>query len=302
LGVVFEFDYGDGPTLMYASADGFSCIYWVGGGVKAPHYDGGLPVELTHKISHLAKEYLPSIYDELDVAGSLPPRPRLGTVRISLITSKGLWTVLLPKDKLKQSSSGIGGIYKHFVQLFGALLGASQVSFEEPLARAKGSNFLVGSSLSLESILPRVSSLNSRIYAFLFDLGFYALFFSILTYFVSFFLNFGDVMVSLFYIGALLTLAPFFSAWMESSVDWGFATLGKRLFGLRVYRTDDADETLGPSFLQAFARNTTKFLLSPLFCFTGFMWALYSPYHRAWHDLLADTIILDPPSGTSERL
>lgn len=292
LGVVFEFDYGDGPTLMYASQEGFSSMYWVGGAVKAPHYDGGSTVDLANKIINIAREYLPSVYDELEGGLGTPSRPRRDFARFSLVTTKGLWTVLLSRDKLRSASSGVGGLYKSFVNLFSALLGPSAVSSESPLTRVEGQKLAAGFALPLDLLVDRVSSLDHRIYAFGADLIFYAIGASLFTYFLSLFISVFGVMSFIFYLAVVFCLLPVMSAWMESSSQWGYSTLGKRIFGIRVFSLDTAEETLGPTFIQALARNMVKYTISPLFCFTGFMWALYSPYGRAWHDLLGDTVVL----------
>ncbi len=293
LGVVFEFDYGDGPTLMYASEEGFSAMYWVGGAVKAPHYDGGVTVDIAKKIMNIAREYLPSVYDELDADGGLPTRPRSEFVRMTLVTTKGYWTVLLSREKLRSASSGVGGLYKSFNNLFSALLGPSEVSSEGPLTRRGGSNLGASMSLPLDSLTHRVSTLNYRIYAFGLDLLVYGIGAIVFSYIISFFIHTTDIMSLILYCVFVYSALPVLSAWMESSSEWGYRTLGKRIFGMRVFSLDTAEETLGPSFVQSLARNMVKYIASPLFCFTGFMWALYNPYGRAWHDLLGDTVILN---------
>lgn len=65
-------------------------------------------------------------------------------------------------------------------------------------------------------------------------------------------------------------------------------TLGKRLFGLRVVRLDGG--ALGP--LRGLVRAAGYILSTPL-CSLGFLWALFQPDSRAWHDLLAGSVVVE---------
>jgi uncharacterized RDD family membrane protein YckC len=64
-------------------------------------------------------------------------------------------------------------------------------------------------------------------------------------------------------------------------------TIGKRLLGLRV--TDNRGQylTVGRSFARNFAK-----IVSYLPCGLGFLWALWSKQKRAWHDMLARTLVV----------
>lgn len=66
------------------------------------------------------------------------------------------------------------------------------------------------------------------------------------------------------------------------------ATLGKRLFGLRV--VDLEGRRPGP--LRALLRALGYLLSTPLFNL-GFVWSLFHPTSRAWHDLLAGTVVVE---------
>ena len=76
-----------------------------------------------------------------------------------------------------------------------------------------------------------------------------------------------------------------YGAGLESS-PWQ-ATIGKQWMGIKV--TDSSGGRLG--FLQASGRHAAKYL-SALPCFAGFMAALLSPRHLAWHDRLAETRVV----------
>ncbi|HAH07182.1 MAG TPA: hypothetical protein DCM05_11790 [Elusimicrobia bacterium] len=66
------------------------------------------------------------------------------------------------------------------------------------------------------------------------------------------------------------------------------ATVGKRLLGLRVVRPDGSKLGLGRSVVRALGYLAGM----PLFNL-GFVWALFHPESRAWHDLLAATIVVE---------
>ena len=64
-------------------------------------------------------------------------------------------------------------------------------------------------------------------------------------------------------------------------------TLGKRLFGLRVTDNNGKSLTIGRSL----GRNVAKIIsLIPLAL--GFFWAIWSDRKRAWHDMIAKTLVV----------
>ena len=67
----------------------------------------------------------------------------------------------------------------------------------------------------------------------------------------------------------------------------GGQTLGKMIFGLRVVRTDG--QTL--SFFRAFLR-AVSYVVSALPLCLGFLWAGITAKKRAWHDWIADTMVV----------
>jgi len=71
------------------------------------------------------------------------------------------------------------------------------------------------------------------------------------------------------------------------------ATLGKRLLGLRVVRPDGAR----PGLLRGAVRALGYLLSMPLFNL-GFVWALFQRESRAWHDLLAATVVVEAEAKT----
>jgi len=68
-------------------------------------------------------------------------------------------------------------------------------------------------------------------------------------------------------------------------------TPGKKLFGLRVVRTDG----LPVSYGQAFVRAIGYFI--SLFMWLGFLWALWDRRNQTWHDKLAGTLVIQSPKS-----
>lgn len=83
-----------------------------------------------------------------------------------------------------------------------------------------------------------------------------------------------------------VVLVLYFSVF-ESS--WRQATPGKMLFGMFV--TDDAGRRL--SFGRALGRSLAK-LPSAACCFIGYAMALFTSRSQALHDLIANTLVLEP--------
>ena len=67
----------------------------------------------------------------------------------------------------------------------------------------------------------------------------------------------------------------------------GGQTLGKRVIGIRVVRTDGTNL----SYTRAFARSFSYIISSFFFCL-GFLWALWDRKKQAWHDKIADTMVV----------
>lgn len=74
-------------------------------------------------------------------------------------------------------------------------------------------------------------------------------------------------------------------------------TIGKAVTGVRVIRPDGGRPTIGQSTGRALARS----FLSPVIVYLGYLWALFDDRRRTWHDLLADTLVIqaDPSSRPS---
>lgn len=66
------------------------------------------------------------------------------------------------------------------------------------------------------------------------------------------------------------------------------ATPGKMALGLRVVRTDGQPV----DWLTAFMREVIGKTLSTLPLLLGYLWAFFHPRRQAWHDLIADTVVV----------
>ncbi|WP_135257796.1 RDD family protein [Thermus caldilimi] len=68
------------------------------------------------------------------------------------------------------------------------------------------------------------------------------------------------------------------------------ATPGKMALGLKVVRTDGQPV----DWLTAFMREVVGKTLSTLPLLLGYLWAFFHPKRQAWHDLIADTLVVRP--------
>ncbi|MFN4071094.1 MAG: RDD family protein [Thermus caldifontis] len=66
------------------------------------------------------------------------------------------------------------------------------------------------------------------------------------------------------------------------------ATPGKMALGLRVVRTNGQPV----DWLTAFMREVIGKTLSALPLLLGYLWAFFHPRRQAWHDLIADTVVV----------
>ncbi|MFD3004527.1 RDD family protein [Thermus tengchongensis] len=68
------------------------------------------------------------------------------------------------------------------------------------------------------------------------------------------------------------------------------ATPGKMALGLKVVRTDGQPV----DWLTAFVREVPGKTLAALPLLLGYLWAFFHPKRQAWHDLIADTLVVRP--------
>ena len=118
-----------------------------------------------------------------------------------------------------------------------------------------------------------------------------------------FFFIIGLIVLSLVYLITespvlmyLLTLVIFLVYTVLPTYYWG-ATLGKLALGLRVVK-DDGSKL---DFTDALIREYTGRFFSSFVLGLGYLWTLFHPHHRGWHDLMADTLVIhivpEPPKA-----
>jgi uncharacterized RDD family membrane protein YckC len=282
--VIMEFDGGKGPTMIYASSDSYACAYWHQGGKKWSVFDKGEGSLLAKRLCSLGEELYGRLSDK--VQDDVPPIPIKERLTFSVVTSEGVKTVSVLGSDV--SSSGLDGLFNGFVTLFKILVGQefdrrrfgvdSEVSLDLDIYPLK----LEGTKLSYAPLF-------SRGLSFLIDLGIFSIILAGFMFFLAPIVIKWGVIPATIVLVFVAFLFPILSAWMESSPEWGHSTFGKRLMGVHVHGVNSPHII----FSQALTRNMVKYVLSPLFCMCGFVWALFQPYKRAWHDLLSDTVVLD---------
>ncbi len=67
------------------------------------------------------------------------------------------------------------------------------------------------------------------------------------------------------------------------------ATLGKIAMKIRVIEIQTSSN---PHFLSAFNRSVFRIVSEVLF-YLGFLWGMFDPYRRTWHDLSAKTLVIN---------
>ena len=67
---------------------------------------------------------------------------------------------------------------------------------------------------------------------------------------------------------------------------WG-RTLGMRILGLRIVRTDGSAVGIGTAILRY-----VGLIVSFLVCFVGVIWVAFDSQKRGWHDRIANTLVI----------
>jgi uncharacterized RDD family membrane protein YckC len=68
---------------------------------------------------------------------------------------------------------------------------------------------------------------------------------------------------------------------------WRGYTVGKKIMGIRVVSA--SGKPIG--LIEAFVRSISKIL--SYFLFLGFLWMLWDPESKTWHDKIADTYVVE---------
>jgi uncharacterized RDD family membrane protein YckC len=284
LGIVFE--YGQGKEILYVSPDKYAFLVTPTGFYRWRPFEEGDAMETVQALISSVLEISDKFVKHTDNVEA----PLENELVLSLITSGGIKSTRYYENHL-----GIKGVSSVF-----DLAHNLKLDLLDSAVREESSNV---SEEELDSSLPfgqkvPINYLNppaaypssfSRSGAFLFDIVFYLCVVSLIA------MGLKGHLVSWGYFGIFVALPviylclPLSSAWMESSKDWGYQTIGKKLFGMRVYSSETSSYTF---FLQALARNLFKYTLSPLFFGSGFLWSFFHKYRRTWHDVVAGTVVL----------
>jgi uncharacterized RDD family membrane protein YckC/cytoskeletal protein CcmA (bactofilin family) len=118
---------------------------------------------------------------------------------------------------------------------------------------------------------------------------------------VGFWARLGATMIDLILIGVLVGLLHrvswFIPIWLGYHVAmwaWRGTTIGGIVFGLRIAKVDGHPIDFPIALIRALSS-----FLSAVALFMGFFWAGWSREKRAWHDLIAGTMIVRMPKGKS---
>ena len=83
-------------------------------------------------------------------------------------------------------------------------------------------------------------------------------------------------------LGGLVGAIYFIALWTL----WG-RTLGMRILGLRIVRTDGSPVGIGTAILRY-----VGLIVSFLVCFVGVIWVAFDTQKRGWHDRIANTLVV----------
>ncbi len=144
----------------------------------------------------------------------------------------------------------------------------------------------------------RYASFETRLVAFVLDA---IVLFSVLAlFFVVAFLqillrsDFGEVDPpdSAFYLAAIILLVYFFAflpLYFVVLLAWRGQTVGKMAMDIKVVRSDGRPVGLGTAILRLIG-----YMLSTVLLFVGFLMIAFDGQRRAFHDRLADTLVVEP--------
>lgn len=281
LGVILEFPQDNGGlSFLAVYSDRFTAAVWDGGSKRWAAYEEGalsiLAQDLFKEAGQLAEGSVPPVSD-------LPAPLASSSISVAFLHPAGIRFVSLPKAGLAKSP--YLSLYNHGATLFGLLCSSSGGELE---------------NLPMDLDDPKWvrASLFDRGAAFFADLLVYGVVLGLAFYFSRDAVAKWDVVSRFIVYFLFLAFPPLLGAWMESSPAWAFRTAGKHIFGLTVTSTTDC---LGSAFLQALARNLSKWFLSLPFLGCGFLWAVFHRYGRTWHDVLSNTVVLtDPNQGDTD--
>jgi uncharacterized RDD family membrane protein YckC len=119
---------------------------------------------------------------------------------------------------------------------------------------------------------------------------------------VGFWLRLGATFIDLVLVGMIVVLlglqgATFILLWTAYHIGlwtWKGTTIGGMVAGVQIVRTDGTPINLPVAAVRALAA-----FLSAAALFVGFFWAGWSAERQAWHDKIANTVVVRLPRGVS---
>jgi len=87
------------------------------------------------------------------------------------------------------------------------------------------------------------------------------------------------------YYAMFVSMNAFYYTWFHGTTG---QTLGKRIFGIRVLKTDGSPAGFGTAFLR-----WVGYLISGIPFFLGFLWVVIDRKRQGWHDKIAGTIVVN---------
>jgi uncharacterized RDD family membrane protein YckC len=94
--------------------------------------------------------------------------------------------------------------------------------------------------------------------------------------------------IGVVFFALMITVTYFYYIWLPVK-KWGGATIGKRVMGITVMRSSGANATQSDLFIREIIG---KFISGAVF-YLGFIWILVDEKNRGWHDMIADTIVVE---------
>jgi uncharacterized RDD family membrane protein YckC len=267
LGVALETFSGRSPFFLYCDADKSSFAVWEGGSGRFPWYAEGEATGLVVEVLEAASAAL----EMFGVEDNLPASPMEGELLLTVLTPSGWRSFRLLETEADVGPVGV--IYSAFVRMRGLFL--QEAAIDEGVG---------ASGFAFEDTRWVYPALWLRALAFCVDVLVFSLFFFLFCYAVYAFQGGLTLLLACGLIFLGLFLFPFYLAFFESSKS--HTSFGKRFFSLYVVSTSAGT---GTGYFQALARNFCKCYLSWSF---GWLWGMFHPYKRMFHDVMVDTVVI----------
>ena len=146
----------------------------------------------------------------------------------------------------------------------------------------------------------KFATFSSRLQAVLAD-GFV---FTVIMYLVNFIISpvfpkITDLKSTLFNIGLSIAIYIIVSTlyYLISWINFDGATIGKKLAGIKIVKTDGSSMTFGPAFARVIG-----YWVSTLGIGLGYLWVLWDKNKQGWHDKIAKTYVVETGATPKKKL